>query len=156
MIVLNPVIGGGLSNAKLALATATQADVLSGKTFYAGSKGLQTGILEKGYKEVSGTFEVTQSSYSATIDTNMTPTSVMISTYGSYYGVNLVGIRNFDRSDKQANYYVSYNGESSLADNDYTTTMIRASGTSITISLSSLRYYISDSGQTVYYRVFGK
>jgi len=43
MIVINPVMGGGLSGAKLALATATEADVLSGKTFYAGSGELRTG-----------------------------------------------------------------------------------------------------------------
>ena len=35
--------GGGLSNTKLALADATPATVLEGKTFYAGSKTLKTG-----------------------------------------------------------------------------------------------------------------
>ena len=35
--------GGGLSNSKLAEATATEADVLAGKTFYAGDKELKTG-----------------------------------------------------------------------------------------------------------------
>lgn len=34
---------GGLSNTKLALATATEADVVSGKTFYAGNRELKTG-----------------------------------------------------------------------------------------------------------------
>ncbi|MBP1553359.1 MAG: hypothetical protein J6B21_04310 [Oscillospiraceae bacterium] len=37
--------GGGLSNSKLALATATAADVLTGKTFYSGNKTLKTGTL---------------------------------------------------------------------------------------------------------------
>ena len=35
--------GGGLSNAKLAQATATEADVLANSTFYAAGKGLRTG-----------------------------------------------------------------------------------------------------------------
>lgn len=42
MIVVNPT-GGGLSNGKLAQATATPADVLSGKTFFAGGKDIETG-----------------------------------------------------------------------------------------------------------------
>lgn len=37
--------GGGLTNSKLELATATQADVLSGKSFYAGNKVLKIGTL---------------------------------------------------------------------------------------------------------------
>ncbi len=43
MIVVNPLGGGGLSNAKLALADAAADDVLAGKKFYSGSKELQTG-----------------------------------------------------------------------------------------------------------------
>ena len=35
--------GGALSNGKLKLATATAADVASGKTFYAGDKTIKTG-----------------------------------------------------------------------------------------------------------------
>lgn len=38
--------GGGLSNSKLAEATASESDVLSGKTFYSGSKELKTGTLD--------------------------------------------------------------------------------------------------------------
>ena len=37
--------GGGLSNSKLALADATPATVLEGKTFYAGSKTLKNGAI---------------------------------------------------------------------------------------------------------------
>lgn len=35
--------GGGLSKTKLALATAAESDVLSGKRFYAGSKAIKEG-----------------------------------------------------------------------------------------------------------------
>ena len=45
MIVVNPTMGGGLSSAKLALANAAVADVLSGKKFYSGDKVLKTGAL---------------------------------------------------------------------------------------------------------------
>ena len=38
-----PYTPGGLSNSKLKLATATAADVSSGKTFYAGDKTIKTG-----------------------------------------------------------------------------------------------------------------
>lgn len=46
--------GGGLSNSRLALATATAADVAEGKTFYAGNKTLKTGTLIP-YKYATGT-----------------------------------------------------------------------------------------------------
>ena len=55
--------GGGLSASKLALATAAAADVLSGKTFYAGDKEIKTGSLQKGLTRVSG---------SVTVDTDYT------------------------------------------------------------------------------------
>ena len=55
--------GGGLSASKLALATAAAADVLSGKTFYAGDKEIKTGSLQKGSTRVSG---------SVTVDTDYT------------------------------------------------------------------------------------
>lgn len=46
---------GGLSNGKLALATATENDVSQGKTFYAGDKNIRTGTLaERGQYQYSG------------------------------------------------------------------------------------------------------
>lgn len=41
--------GGGLSNTKLALATATENEVLRSKTFYAADKTLKTGALNVGF-----------------------------------------------------------------------------------------------------------
>ena len=38
-----PYTPGGLSNSKLKLATATESDVVSGKTFFAGDKTIKTG-----------------------------------------------------------------------------------------------------------------
>lgn len=40
---INFKAGGGLSNSKLALATAVASDVVAGKTFYSGNKNLKTG-----------------------------------------------------------------------------------------------------------------
>lgn len=37
--------GGGLSNSELEKTTATEADVLTGKTFYSGNKELKTGTM---------------------------------------------------------------------------------------------------------------
>lgn len=48
--------GGGLSNGKLELASATEAEVLSGETFYAQDKELKTGTMAN------------QGAWSATID----------------------------------------------------------------------------------------
>lgn len=45
--------GGALSNGKLKLATATAADVASGKTFYAGDKVIKTGEYTPTLKRVS-------------------------------------------------------------------------------------------------------
>lgn len=50
--------GGGLGTSKLALATATAEDVLTGKTFYAGDKELKTGTLTKGLIKVTGVISV--------------------------------------------------------------------------------------------------
>lgn len=47
--------GGGLSNSKLALATAQESDVATGKTFYAGNNQLKTGSLIP-YKMATGSF----------------------------------------------------------------------------------------------------
>lgn len=45
----------GLTKSKLALATATEGDVLNGKTFYGGSdKGIRTGTLYNGGREPTG------------------------------------------------------------------------------------------------------
>ena len=62
--------GGGLSNSKLALATATAADVLSGKTFYAGNKTLKTGAMATPYKMKTGTVLIETTSHNTNIQVN--------------------------------------------------------------------------------------
>lgn len=59
--------GGGLSNSKLALATAMAADVRSGKTFYSGNKTLKTGAMAAPYKMKTGTVYVTNPTHSDNI-----------------------------------------------------------------------------------------
>lgn len=53
--------GGGLSNSKLALATADTGDVISGKKFYSGDKSLKTGaILPRNTVGQNGTVGISQ------------------------------------------------------------------------------------------------
>ena len=53
--------GGGLSNSKLALATADTGDVISGKKFYSGDKTLKTGeILPRNTVGQNGTVGISQ------------------------------------------------------------------------------------------------
>lgn len=68
--------GGGLSNSKLALATAVPSDVALGKTFYAGNKELKTGTkpLSQG---VSGTFTSTQNT-NYTVSLGFKPSKIML------------------------------------------------------------------------------
>ena len=79
MIVINPIMSGELSNAKLTLADATAADVASGKKFYAGSKELKTGTLTA-WKVVSG---------SGQIPLYSSATSVTLGFKPSYMGVRI-------------------------------------------------------------------
>lgn len=69
--------GGGLTNAKLALATATEADVADGKTFYAGDKTLKTGT---GYKQETGTVATVYNRY-----VNVYPSEISSITFAYIY-----------------------------------------------------------------------
>ena len=70
--------GGGLSNSKLALATAQESDVATGKTFYAGNNQLKTGILTP-YKMVTGSFNgLDNNSNSVTITCGFQANYVML------------------------------------------------------------------------------
>ena len=89
MDLLNPAAGGGLSNAKLALATAKPADVLAGKTFYAGDKIKKTGSYSAG---ISGSFSIGSNQSSATFDIGFVPNAayVKIHSYGrdaEFFGI---------------------------------------------------------------------
>lgn len=65
--------GGGLSNSKLKLATATANDVVSGKTFYAGDKTIKTGTsLGNKFKE---TFNNLSGATKVLVWTNPNPNS---------------------------------------------------------------------------------
>ena len=63
--------GGGLSATKLALADAVPADVRRGKTFYAGSRGLQTGTAE--YPQYLGVVSATIGANAVLADYTLTP-----------------------------------------------------------------------------------
>lgn len=93
MIVVNPT-GGGLSGGKLAQATATPADVLSGKTFFAGGREMQTGALVPTGKTASGSAEVpNEDNASIFINCGFTPLLVVVRNSLSdnpVYGYNIL------------------------------------------------------------------
>lgn len=97
MDVVNPIISG-LSNAKLAKATATAADVSAGKTFYAGNGVLKTGTATIS-KKASGSFVMSEGAN--TINCGFRPTAVYGSAYEQYTGSWYFG--------KNAYIDVSYN-----------------------------------------------
>ena len=63
--------GGALGNGKLKLATATENDVASGKTFYAGDKTIKTGtllILKKVLKSSQQSIHGSSGTWNQTVD----------------------------------------------------------------------------------------
>ena len=97
--------GGGVSNSKLAQATATAADVRKGKTFYAGDKKLKTGA---GGTGATGSFTSLQNDTIA-INVGFEP-SVVMATY-KYSGTDhTVILYDQARPDKYKLWYGTYNG----------------------------------------------
>lgn len=89
MIVQNQFGGWGLSNAELAEATATAAQVLSGYTFYAGDKELKTGTLVPTPKVKTGTFGTIDLNETLDIECGFRPIAVLIRLYRSYSSATL-------------------------------------------------------------------
>lgn len=78
MIIINPIMSGGLPLSKLQAAPATAADVVAGKTFYSGSKTLKTGTRSPGtLREASGTFTFPYNT-DAAINVGFQPKYVML------------------------------------------------------------------------------
>ena len=77
MIVINPIMGGGLSLAKLQAATAAPEDVLAGKKFYSGSKELQVGI-RAGTLAVHGSAVSSKNTESTSIELGFVPDFVLV------------------------------------------------------------------------------
>lgn len=67
--------GGGLSNSKLALATAVESTVLAGNTFYAGNKTLRTGTRTRG---VTGQFRSATIGGTTEVAIGFKPSVVMV------------------------------------------------------------------------------
>ena len=66
-----PYTPGGLSNSKLKLATATESDVASGKTFYAGDKTIKTGtgkLLKKVLRNSTQSIKGSSGSWNQTVN----------------------------------------------------------------------------------------
>lgn len=85
--------GGGLTTSKLALATAQAAEVLSGKTFYAGDKAIKTGSMPN------------RGGWSATA----TPVSAVTIPEGYHNGSGTVGCKVWDR-EKYLYFYSLWQG----------------------------------------------
>lgn len=77
MIVVNPIMGGGLSLSKLQAATATAADVVVGKTFYSGSKTLKTGT-RTGMLAVHGSAVSSRNTESTSTELGFVPDFVLV------------------------------------------------------------------------------
>ncbi len=82
---INFKAGGGLTNSMLALATATEADVSSGKTFYAGNKILKTGTAGR---YVYGQID----RQNQTVSCGFKPKTIILWTGAAYYDNNNRGI----------------------------------------------------------------
>ena len=130
MIVQNQIGGGGLSNAELAEATATAAQVLSGYTFYAGDKELKTGTLV--------TPKVKSGSFNASIGADITITLPFNPTTVIAY-----------RQDEDYEFYLTiafwYDGYSYITTNESrggreyeSTTRIVVDGTQVTFNGSQI------------------
>lgn len=78
MIVQNQIGGGGLSNAELAEATATAAQVLSGYTFFAGNDEMKVGELVPTPKVKFGTTSSVEPDQTKTINVGFEPLVVCI------------------------------------------------------------------------------
>lgn len=86
-----------LTNSKLALATTTESDVLSGKTFYAGSKTLRTGNI------------VSKAAESKTITPSSSSQSYTFATSGKYCTGNMSVTVNGIALSAQLTYVGSFN-----------------------------------------------
>ena len=131
------VLGAGLKEAELALATATEADVLKGKTFYAGSKTLKTGTK----KQVTPAFD---------FSTLGTPTYAKLDgTDLAYYGCSI---------SKTAINLVGHNASSGWGSGKYTfPNKIDVSEYSkIKIHFMGSSNATYTGGDTTYYKVGGK
>lgn len=138
--------GGGLSNSRLALATATAADVAEGKTFYAGDETLKTGTRDPGYiyKIKEGTAVATIGS-TIVIDVGLRPEYIMIYWDGSSRSASVV----YDVSGGKG-LAVSTAGVSGAPSD-----LIRAVGdTSFSFYVST--NYMMGSDREINYYVFGK
>ena len=97
--------GGGLSNSKLALATAVESTVLAGNTFYAGDKTLRTGIRTRG---VSGTFQPGKVSTTKEINIGFKPTVVVV--LGLFSGEQAFAIMKTQELGNKIRYWYSSSG----------------------------------------------
>ena len=127
--------GGGLSASKLALATAAAADVLSGKTFYAGDKEIKTGSLQKGRTRVSG---------SVTVDTDYTTMKKTVTLSGTIQ--TLIGT--YSWWDQSPMYYCFFDKQLNITNDphDYEYPKLTVSGNTFTVDNSS-----GDSNYTLRY-----
>ena len=127
--------GGGLSASKLALATAAAADVLSGKTFYAGDKEIKTGSLQKGSTRVSG---------SVTVDTDYTTMKKTVTLSGTIQ--TLIGT--YSAWSQSTMYYCFFDKTINITTNphNYEYPKLTVSGNTFTVDNSS-----GDSNYTLQY-----
>lgn len=136
---------GGLTEEKLGLATATEADVLSGKTFYSGDKTLKTGTRlkpeDQGWNVATG-----GTSCSITV-TNGAYYDIVASYYQDTYTIS----RTFNITGCTT---ISSKGDTEISSNNYLKNyarsyVVKAASTKITFSYNT---YAGNGRLVVHYK----
>ena len=151
--------GGGLSKSKLALATATESDVASGKTFYAGDKTIKTGTsLGNKFKE---TFNNLSSASRILLWTNSNHTnnntgSVTANTGSQLYAAYYIYVKRYSSTTDGSGFIVvrgaSRNTVGGIDRNIYR--MVSISGSRITVGTP----YAGETSHwesTIVYQIYG-
>lgn len=154
-----PYTPGGLGNSKLKLATATAADVASGKTFYAGDKTIKTGTslgnkFKETFNNLSGASKVLL--WTNRNHTNSSTGSVTANTGSRLYAAYYIFVKAYSSTMSGSGFIVirgaSRNTVGGIDRNIYR--MVSISGANITVG----EPYAGETSHwesTIVYQIYG-